>query len=176
MKKFLVLAVALLSLVQSGCMGYKYASYEPSSDGTVRYHSTNVTLLDSVPSPSELAYANKTTAEAYAIKKNADNQQKLLENALLGKVSTPELGSNILGVVNNNQEKECYFYHPSYPSMRIDVRPRGGFGMADIPSNLKELVIYFPGMNPPKREIKLRKLTKDMVVNGLKLSYYLVVN
>lgn len=164
MKKFVLLALGCSLFVISGCAtGYKYSSYEPGKDGTMRYHSTNGTLFSETPTPVQLA-------TAYKIKKEVDNQELLIQNMKRGEMITASNARKMLVVVNNHPRNHVWFYDPLIPGREITVTPRGGMNFVEIGPNLKEITFYVSGGG--KFAHRLRAVKSPIVIGGINADYH----
>jgi hypothetical protein len=153
MKKILLPSLLFVLLTLSGCTtGYKYASFEPGNDGTMRYHSANTTLFSESPSPVHMA-------NAYAIKKTADQRAELLKSRSLSSGEARDVG-----VIINDADCTLTLLHPE-SSERIKI-PSGGFVFVNTTYTPEILHFRWSSKSDKKTPI-----IKKGVYNGVKYDW-----
>jgi len=125
--------VALMSLsMLLGCAGRRHAMLNTNDNGVAHDDSTRGWFQSSV-NPIELA-------EAYRIKKQADAYFQMMTN-LSGRASV-DGGGFLIAIVNNDQDKSLFVYHPEIPGMKLTVPPRGGFQIMPARDIPYQIVLY----------------------------------
>jgi hypothetical protein len=179
MKRIVVLTTCIiLTWLTSGCSAIRLGS-----GGTTQTYTTtdgkNLTATDTeqaagvyfTQSPEILVPRMRAERELI----DARSREALVKNALTAQQTKPEQNLKRLGIVNNGDHHDLYFFHPLYPGMKIDVRARGGFGWVDVPASLKEITIYVPGTTPGRKRESLKAVKGEAIfINGMYLNYYMV--
>jgi hypothetical protein len=181
MKKLFLAGLLFALLAISGCShikadsGYAREAYTNGEGKT--YFSSNFdggVGLSLSRKPQNLGYLMRTEADSYAIKKDADTRQKLIEGMREGKVKESELF--VLQVTNNDSKHGVYFFHPEISGMKIYAKAKGGFAIAEVTKIPDELVLYADNGIWKKERVDKRKAKTPKHRNGIRIDYEIVVN
>ncbi len=124
----MVLVMAVVVMVFSGCAGVRTARFTPDKDGSISYHDTNLSVLEPSLSPTEVttAYAIKSDADSRAALTRAQIELYKAQVELLRKRTDLHSGlkkTEYVGcVVNSNLSKTMVVDYPDM-DFRVTVPP-----------------------------------------------------
>lgn len=176
MKKYVMLAMGCLTMFLSGCGGIN-ANLGVSGESFTNSRGENVSRkewgspgISFAGNQSNLPAVIRADADAYAIKKRADNDAAIIANMARGEMLKAGPTLKMLVVVNNHPRSNVWFYDPLRPGREIMVTPRGGMNFVEVNPSLKEFTLYVS--NGEKFAVHLKPVKSPVVIAGINADYH----